>query len=267
MLESKKAYKSKTKKELLTLGVQHSLVIYLKNFSNSSFGIRELSKKTGLHQKTIKRLIKRENYPTHQTLLALYREFYDIENYEELLKKCPPVVAEEIKKCNPGHLQTPQQDKSLSFLKSLKENPIKAEIFVLAGINNISIQAIAYKYGSYGVELLEQMDKEGILKKVDEKNYTLSKQGPKLTPECLQEIGTRLIKRFFKPQNAQAKDHNIISFYAEGLSEAGLKEWLKIDTDAYYKKINILKQKENLGSIPAFTFNITETLLENKNDT
>ncbi len=52
-----------------------------------------------------------------------------------------------------------------------------------------------------------------------------------------------------------------ISFYAEGLTEEGKKAWLAVDTEAFYKKLNIANDPKFKGKIPVFTFTATDTIL------
>ena len=72
--------------------VAFDLASYLGQYPNKSFAIRILSKETGLNEKTLKRLLNRENKPTYQTLFKLYSIFLEEECFQKLLAKSPEVV-------------------------------------------------------------------------------------------------------------------------------------------------------------------------------
>lgn len=241
------------------------LANYLENFPNKTFAIRILAKESGLNQKTIRRLLARENRPTYQTLFKLYSIFLDQENYSELLKICPAVVAKKIADYNPAEV-TNEESKSLELLNFFKNEPLFAELFVLAGTAPLIRNAIAFRYGEYGIEVLDKLRKEGLIQEIEKDTYSLSRHTPPMDGECLKFLGEYFVRRFSKPSNAQIHNENTINFYAESLNEEGKIAWLRADTEAFYKKVEIAKNPKYRGNIPVFTFNATDTIKPEKNN-
>ncbi|MCR9204351.1 MAG: hypothetical protein NXH75_07235, partial [Halobacteriovoraceae bacterium] len=196
------------------------LANYLECFPNKTFAIRILAKESGLNQKTIRRLLARENRPTYQTLFKLYSIFLDVDNYSELMRICPPVVAKKIADYNPDD-GTNQESKSLELLTFFKNEPLFAELFVLAGTGPLIRNAIAFRYGEYGLEVLDKLKEEGLIQEVEKDTYSLSRHTPPMDGECLKFLGEYFIHRFSKPGNAQIHNENTINFYAESLNEEG----------------------------------------------
>lgn len=255
-----------SKTEDLVEQVALDLAEYLDNFPNKTFAIRILAKETGLNPKTIRRLLSCTNKPTHQTLYKLYSIFFEEDNYSKLLDLCPKSVRERMCDYNPCDHSQKEQD-NRNFLDLLKKEPLMAELYVLAGTGPLNKNAIAFRYGQYGLEILERLIEADLLIELDKETYGLSKNGPTLEGSTLKFIGEYFVRRFSKADNSQLKNENILSFYAEGLNEDGKQAWLKIDTDAFYKKVDIAKDPKFRGSIPVFTFTATDTITpEKKND-
>lgn len=149
----------------------------------------------------------------------------------------------------------------------LKREPLIAELYVLAGTGPLNKNAIAFRYGQYGIEILEKLIKENIIQEVEKEIYALTKCGPTLDGDCIKYLGEYFIRRFSKADNTQLHNENMLNFYAEGLNEAGKYAWLKVDTEAFYKKVEIANDTKFKGNIPMFTFTATDTITpEKKND-
>lgn len=53
---------------------------------------------------------------------------------------------------------------------------------------------------------------------------------------------------------------NYIALYAEGLSEEAYNNWIKIDEEAFAKKVELSKQTHARGTLRAITFMLTEKM-------
>ncbi len=242
------------------------LAIYLDNFPNKTFAIRILAKESGLNAKTIRRLLAQENNPTYQTLFKLYSIFLDEDNYSLLLEKCPEVIKKKISEYNPCD-DSQKDSRRVEFLEMLKGEPLIAELYVLAGTGPLNKNTIAFRYGQYGLEILEKLVKEELIQEVEKDVFALTKCGPTLDGESIKFLGEYFVRRFSKADNTQLHNENLLNFYAEGLNEVGKTAWLKIDTEAFYKKIEIANDPKFKGNIPVFTFTATDTITpEKKND-
>lgn len=255
-----------SKIETLEDQVALDLAEYLDNFPNKTFAIRILAKESGLNPKTIRRLLARENKPTYQTLHKLYSIFLEEDNYSQLLARCPKVVADKIRDYNPCD-DSQKESRRLEFLEMLKREPLLAELYILAGTSPLNKNAVAFRYGQYGVEVLEKLLKEDLIQEIEKDTYTLTKTGPTMDGHCLKYLGEYFVRRFAKADNTQVHNENMLNFYAEGLNEQGKVEWLRVDTEAFYKKIEIANDPKFKGTIPVFTFTATDTITpEKKND-
>lgn len=234
---------------------------YFAQFPNASFALRFLAKESGICDRTIKRLLSKKNAPSHQTLYALYRQFLGVSTNQEVLELCPAVVRSNIEKYDPV-LPQDQSPVSEKWHLRFKEEPLMAELLILAGTGPLHAQAVCYRYGAYGMELVEKLTQANFLSMISKDVYAPHPNAPRLDSESLKEIGMRLVQRFSKIKDAQVKDKNLLAFYAEGLNSEGLKRWIAIDTEAFYKKIEIAKNEEFRGALPVFTFMATDTLMK-----
>lgn len=232
---------------------------YLNDFPNRNYGIRCLAKYSELNEKTIKRIIEGQSIPSYQSIFKLYTVFLNTCNEEEIIANVSPEIADILKKSNPKALRKSVHSQ-VDLYQIFKTYPLAGEIFILAGTQAISLNAIAYRYGQYGVEILEKMVKEDILIEVNSREYQLNSNLPHLDGKTIKELGLRLTQTFSDPEKSHEMKKNVLSIYAEALNQAGIEEWLKIDTDAFRQKVAIAKQKEYQGHIPYFTFSVSDNL-------
>lgn len=242
------------------------LANYLDNFPNKNFGIRILAGETGINERTIKRLLTKQNHPSYQTLIKFYTVFTEKLDVEQLLNACPEVVRNEIQDKCPDK-QAGQKHCKVNFLEMIQNDPLLGELYVLAGTGPLYKDSVVFRYGQYGLELVERLHKAGLLTMTDKNTYTLSKANISIDGSVIKELGTRFIKRYCKPNEAKIRGNNIMNFYAEGLNDEGMQAWMKIDEESFYKKLQIANNPEYRGSQPVFTFTATDTVeLEKRND-
>lgn len=235
--------------------------LFLEKYKRRSFALRLLSKKTDINEKTLRRLLSHENKPSYPTLLRLYFFLTESTNEQELLQRVPEVVRRELEEKKTSAVQMKLPEKQFDFLSSIEKQPILGELYVLAAMRDIHRHEVILKYGEYGLELLELMVKADLIRAVDKNTFTVSPNGPVFDSKVIKAIGLRFVSRFNKPENAAIRGQNIQGFYATGLTEEAFKKWIAIDEEAYYKKLEIAKQSENKGDVPAFTFQVTDTML------
>lgn len=232
---------------------------HLRQFRNESIGLRKLSEKSGIHQRTLKRLLAQENRPGYQTLVRLYTCLIDSPNGGLLLKNIPKKVAKEIEKKSPistkGNLEYSEEANN-----EMLYDKVFAEIYCLASMSPITNEYIQYRYGMSGAETLDKMLDLGVLKLINNNTYTTGDKQIEFSPKLVKRLGLNLVEKYTKTEDVDLAEKNLIAFYAEGLSPEGYREWLKIDQEAFYKKIEVTKKDGMLGDIKTFTFMATDTM-------
>jgi transcriptional regulator with XRE-family HTH domain len=249
----------KVPKRCFSLGEQVSLDLakYLDSFPNKSFAVRVLAKETGVNARTIKRLLQKENQPSIPTLFKLYSAFTGEEIGEKLLLVCPDVIRKEFEKYGPCKLENTKY-KKVNFLELIEQDPLMGELFVLAGTGPLYKDAVCFRYGQYGVELLEKLEQLNLLKKTDKDRYEMGSNCPTFDGEIIKNLGLRFTQKFCRPSDAGVRGQNVMNFYAEGLNDEGLNEWLAIEEEAYYKKIKVANDPKFRGSKPVFSFSVID---------
>lgn len=248
-------------KQTLPLGDQVSLDLanYLDGFPNKSFAIRILAKETGINARTIKRLLQQENQPSVPTMFKLYSVFTGEETGEKLLSACPRIIRTEFETYGPSKLES-TKFKKVNFLELLEEDPLIGELFVLAGTGPLFKDAVCFRYGQYGVELIEKLEALNLLKMTDKDRYEIGPNCPTFDGEIIKTLGLRFTQKFCRPDIAGVRGKNVMNFYAEGLNDKGLTEWLAIEEEAYYKKLKIANDPKFKGSNPIFTFSTIDSV-------
>jgi hypothetical protein len=257
---------SKRPKQKLCLSEQVAFDIlhFFNQFPNKNFAKKYLSRETGLNIKTIKRILAKTNKPTYQTLFRLYSVMFAENDYHKLLEICPKIVCDQIVKFSPSKTVTNCEQVD-EFLSLVRKDSLMSELYVLAGTGPISRSVVGFRYGQYGIELLDKLLEKKYIYEVRNETYTLSPTAPNLDTESLKHLGEYFVSKFSKPKDAEVSSQNTISFYAEGLNEKGRKAWLAIDTELFYRKLEVANNPEFKGDHKMFTFTATDSInLENK---
>ena len=250
---------SKSRTLDLVSQVALDLAHYLDGFSNKNFGIRILANESGVNERTIKRLLARKNQPSAPTLFKLYMTFTEKLEVSQMLKDCPEVIRNEIKDKCPDKNKGKKFCKT-NFLELIEADPLMGELYVLAGTGPLFKDSVSFRFGQYGVELLDKLEELQILMKKDRNTYVLGGNSPTFDGPVIKSIGTRFVKRFCKPGMASLKGNNVMNFYAEGLNAEGLQEWIKTDEEAFKKKVMIANDPKYRGDKPVFSFTATDTM-------
>ena len=221
--------------------------------------IKHISEKTGVHVKTLNRLVNLENKPTPLTVFKIYKYFTQSETEAQVLNLCPAVIKKYLGKYKHLKLEkNPVFQPQLS--NEIQTNPVFCEIYLLASVGSLSEIEIQNKFGHYGLRIATEMEAKKVLRQARRGQYTLGSNQIQLSPECVYSLGLQAIKSFAKPENGYELDKQFIGFMAEGLSEDAYRRWLKIDSDAYKMKIEIAQDLKNVGPKKAFAFAVVDTL-------
>lgn len=251
-------------KDFIQVHAKSILDELLCTFNDKKIGLKKISTKTGIHERTLSRLLNLENRPNYQTLLRLYKCYFNEYNETDLVNLLPHEIQIYLKKFT---VSQPTQELRFdnNIDKKIQENPILAEIYILAGTGPFNSEEIKLRFGQYGLNLLGEMVQEKILIKAEENVFILGNNQANFDIPTILKSGLVMAKNHFNTINAYELDKNHIGFLAEGLTPEEYHQWLAIDQEAHLKKVQIINNKKTHGNIRAFTFMVTDTIsiLEN----
>jgi len=256
-IESTSTNRIQSLKERVALDLEKKLTEY----RDRKVGVRLLAQKIDVNERTISRLLRRENRPTYQTLLKIYGVIFNTTNNAQIVSLVPEIISEEIKKHCP-EVESLKSATMPAIESELLYDKCFAEIYIMAGCGPLSIEFVQYRYGINGVETLEKMVELKALKISKDGQYILGENVVNFSPELLKRVGNNISEKFCKPNNSEVGGENLIAFYADGLSDEAYNEWLKVDERAYREKINISKQDGAKGNKRVFTYMVTDTFMD-----
>lgn len=245
--------------DLLKAQVCEDLQKALLQYKDEKIALRILSNKMKVHEKTLKRILTAQNRPGYQTLYKIYRVLLNAPNDTLLFEMAPPIVASALEKGNPKTIS-----KDIIFSVDTEEEIQKdrafLEIYFLAGTGAVTKEFISFRFGEHGMETAKKMLKLGVLDVQKDGTFILGKNQANLGAEAIKNCALHLVNRFARPEATDQEGENFMAIYAEGLSKEAYNQWLKIDEEAYRKKIELTKDKNNHGHIRAITFVSTDKM-------
>lgn len=232
---------------------------YLNQSTDRQKRLNFLSRKIEVHKKTLVRILAKKNEPSYPTLIKLYRFLLNVENDIEVFDRVDEAVKGYLEKAF-SKKEVSKQSYSNENLKIFTENSAALDLYILACVKKISKAEIKLQYGEFGIRLCQQLLAEGFISETSPEVFS---EGPKkvaFSPDMIRRAGLMCMQVFSKPQNAHELGKNFLGFFAESLNAEAYLEWIRIDEEAFAKKISIALQATSKGNIPAFTFTTVDTL-------
>lgn len=239
--------------------VSRSLEQALSAFKDSRKGLRILSRKMGIHEKTLRRLLAREHRPGYVTLYKIYRVLTQAPDDVALLEQVPAAVREELIGGNPKP-QSPGVVFRGDLEKDLLKDQVFAEIYFAAAAGGIRRPEIQAHYGRHGLKILDRMLLLRVLKEQRPELYVLGENQVNLTSTGIKHVALSLSESFAEPGLTDDPGQNYMAVFAEGLSPEAYSEWLRIEEEAFRAKTALARDPRNLGPIRAFTVQITDQI-------
>lgn len=241
--------------------VANDLGTKLKEYSSDSEGLNQLSTVMDISKRTLQRVLKSETKPTFHTLYKIYRFLLNTENETELLQKMPNAVKAEVLRCNPNLSLYPLNE--FNFLESIEEKIISdycfRYIYVQTTSTTVHKESIIYKFGEHGLNVLNEMESTGVIKLISTTEYAHGSNRTRLSGKSLKLVNSDLLQSFFSENKCSTPGENYITFLSHALNEEGYNEWLKVDFEAYKKKMAIATNSMFQGKIPAWNITATDT--------
>lgn len=221
--------------------------------------LKNIAKKTGIHSKTLTRIIRFETKPSHLTVFKIYQYLTGGQSEEEVLSRSPELIRKYLPKDLKVYLQKEAICNPHSLSQELESNPVMAEIYALCAAGLVSEDEILKRFGSYGMQITYDLVGKKALQQSRKGVFTIGTNSIFLTPECILSLGLLSTKNYAKPKNGYLHEQHFMGYISEGLSDEGYKKWIQIDIEAYQKKSLLVKDTANLGTKKAFSFQIVET--------
>jgi hypothetical protein len=249
--------------ELIDL-VVNDILNYFKDSSDIKKSLRFMSRKINLHEKTLFRLVNKENFPSYSSLYKIYRFIFNSENDLLVLEKLHPQIRQFLLQANPQALPPNAQLVSEQLQQEVLSNPVLRELYVLAGTGSLKKDFVLNRFGQYGLESVNKLLKLAVLKEIRPQEFTLGSAQINFTPDSVYEVGLQFCQSYARPAEGQLTGENYMTFFAEGLSEEAYQQWLQIDLEAFQKKVLLAGNAQSLGGVRAFTFTCTDKILSSE---
>ena len=241
--------------------LQTDLDTALKEFPRVSTGIKILSMKMQLSDRTLRRVLKGTHFPSYQTILKVYRYLLGTYTDKETISKMPKVLSEFVSyEHDNSTLLNSASNFSYDIDLLLKNDSVFRSIYVETATGSIHKSKVSYEHGKHGEKVLLKMVELDVIQETEEDVYTSSINRGSLSIETSQSISQFLLENKFTSDKSNLAGENFYSLFFEGVNLETYNEMLKIDWQAMQAKKKLLKNKDNRGSVKCWTLTFTDTL-------
>ncbi|WP_374035553.1 hypothetical protein ACES2I_07555 [Bdellovibrio bacteriovorus] len=235
---------------------------FLQRHKDPRKGLTQLSAKTRIHTKTLKRLILKEHNPTYQTLYKLYSCLTGSADLGQMLNSAPELIQEKLKRTDPQLKSSPLHKYNVNVEHELIKDPCFSELYVLADTKPFDTKFVRGRFGEYGMEILQKMLQMNVLRVLESGRYALGSNRSTFSAEAIKAVGLRITEKYSKPARTDENYANYMNLFFESINESTYRRWLDIDVQAFQDKMRLLEDPSSRGSLPVFMFNVIDTLQE-----
>lgn len=241
--------------------VQQDLLEEINKYPSEKIALKTISNKAGVHERTLKRIIKGSHSPTYQTILKIYRYLKGTFNDRETVLAMPEILGTYVEDEHDNFSLTNSKTVFSNEIDTyLKSDSVFRAIYVESATGEIHKDAVAFQHGQHGVNVLFKMNELNIVKEVKPDVFTSSVNRASLDAVTLHEISKYLIEYKFSPEKANLSGENFYECFFEGVDQESYNELLKIDWDCYQKKKKFLKEMCKKGEVKYWSISFTDTL-------
>lgn len=236
------------------------LEILLQRFKNRDIGLRILSEKTNINEKTLKRVINQASDPHTNTIRSFYSYFFTVQNNEapsELHQFIKRLIAKEI-----GSPQTLLQIGTEKLEEMLGNNKVFRDIYLYSRTGYVTKSWVQEEFGNYGVEVLELMLREDLLIEVDKNLYAQGAIGVAKPPYVLKSILNDLVNNHLDQDRLSERGTNGAFFLVEGVSEEVKQEVLSRMEQFRQELSDLIFDEKSKGKERLFVISAADTLKE-----
>ena len=236
------------------------LNLLLDPFKNKEIGLRILSEKTKISEKTFKRMIRQGTDPHTNTIRGFYQHFFQIypqEQNNEVHRIIKKIVAQE-------HLvpNVLYKDSSAELEEMLETNKVFRQIYLYSRCGHITKKWVQEEFGRYGIEILELMISENLLLEIDKNIYVEGPMGVPKNPHCLKIILSEMVSEHLNDVKLEELGKNFAFYLIEGVTEETRQAILRKMAEMQQQIGTIINGQQAKGDLRLFALGVVDTLKE-----
>ncbi len=236
--------------------------LVLAPYRNKDIGLRILGEKTGISEKTLKRVIDKSTAPHQSTVGRFYRHFFEVQGNDV----DPDSIHGQIKSEILGNPAAPGASYNHKLEQTLETNKVFREIFLYSRTGRITKKFVKEEFGKYGLEMLDLMLSENILIEEDKGIYVAGSLSVPKTLKAIKTIVHELVEDNLDPELLSELGNNKAFYYMEGLTEDSKETLLKI-VDEYQEKVrDFMFNEAELGDHRVFVVGALDELRKMSTD-
>jgi len=231
------------------------LSVLLESYRNKDIGLRLISEKTGIGEKTLKRIQAAKSDPHYNTIKRFYDYFLKIATVRD------EKFHSYIKNLIEAQMSAPLKNEGTGLEARLLEDKIFRHIFLISRTGSISREWVIGEYGRYGMETLELMLKNDILIESDKGIYSQGPVGITKGPETLGKIICDLVSEHLRLDLLSLQGENSAFYVVEGISSQAKLEILNLIEKFKSDAISIAFDPDNRGDERIFLATVFDNFI------
>ncbi|MCK5882838.1 MAG: hypothetical protein KAG61_04055 [Bacteriovoracaceae bacterium] len=236
--------------------------VVLAPYRNKDIGMRILANKTGISEKTLKRVTDHTTTPHQSTIERFYRHFFEM-----IEDNSSTEVHKQIKQEILRNSASPGATYNHSLEETLEENKVFREIFLYSRTGKITKRFVKEEFGKYGIEIVTLMLAENILIEEDRGIYSEGAMSVPKTLKAIKTIVEELVSENLDPEMLSEVGNNKAFYYLEGVSDDSKQDLLKIVDDYQVHIRDYMFNKAELGPHRVFIVGAMDELKRKVNTT
>lgn len=259
-IDNEENFKGSDVKALIRNQVKADLLELLAEYRNKDIGLRLISEKINIGEKTLKRLLNEVSDPHFNTLLRFYTYFQKAKGLDSTSNRAHAIIKKQIEKENLNEKESIHSEMETY----LRTNKVFREIYFMSRAGHITKEWVSKQFGNYGLDILLIMTKNDLLIEADKGLYL---EGPlKIAKgaDTLKVIMEDLVKDHLDCENLTEWYKNSAFYGIEGLNEEAYRKMLLYIEDFKKNMASVFLDKANKGDRRVFFVGVCDVLKNSK---
>lgn len=243
-------------KKDIQVQMSKDIQLLLTPFKNKDIGLRILSEKTRVSEKTIVRIKELQTLPHQSTAAKFYEYFFDVKGTEIN----DSIIHKEIRNFIMSGHPAPLTKYNRNLESILASDKVFREIFLYSRTGKITKKFIKSEYGNYGVDKINLMLAESVL---IEESKGIFIAGPISVPKSMDTIKIiieELVSDNLDSDKLSELGHNKAFYTVEGVSDNSKQDILKLMDEYQAKIMDYMFNEAELGDNRMFVVGVADSL-------
>lgn len=235
------------------------LIFLLESYNNKDIGLRIISEKTGISEKTLRRVRDAASDPHVKTVRKFYHYFLKVHNER---REDDTELKEALKGLIDSFEVGNQKRMNFDLAELLEKDSVFRKIYLYSRSGSISLEWVKDEFGKYGVDMVQKMLMQDVLVETDKGVYTQGAMSVARSHDAVRNIIGEMMNEHVTDEQLDMMNQASLFYVIEGVSRELKLEVGRMTQEYRNNLAKLLLEAKDKGDERLFVFGGVGSLKE-----